>query len=204
MKRIITGLVVALVLASAATAEVERILSLRDIWNFREAIQFETNLSRLSQDDREDLRYAADAAKNNPDAILSIEGHTDARGSDAANQALSVRRAQAVRNVLVSRYGVPARQIRVTGFGEKHPLATNETAEGMAKNRRVEIRIVKNGTPNIGSWTPWGEAQVFEQTTNREPNVGNTTPVGDLTPFRDQGAGTPNIGNSYPAPTATK
>ena len=76
----------------------------------------------------------------NIEAIIST-GHTDSVGSDAYNQALSIRRANAVKNYLVSK-GIAAERVYVEGKGEKQPVATNKTAEGRAKNRRVEIEVV--------------------------------------------------------------
>ncbi len=76
----------------------------------------------------------------NIEAIIST-GHTDSIGTDAYNQKLSVRRANAVKNYLVSK-GVAADRIYVEGKGEKQPVASNKTREGRAKNRRVEIEVV--------------------------------------------------------------
>ncbi|HIJ86796.1 MAG TPA: OmpA family protein [Desulfuromonadales bacterium] len=71
---------------------------------------------------------------------LVVEGHTDSQGSDAYNQALSQRRADAVRDYLVQK-GYPANQIQARGQGEGSPIAKNSSAEGRANNRRVEIVI---------------------------------------------------------------
>jgi len=71
---------------------------------------------------------------------VRIEGHTDAQGEAAANAALSQRRAEAVRDVLVAA-GVPKARIQAAGRGEAEPLADNGSAAGRARNRRVEIMI---------------------------------------------------------------
>ena len=76
----------------------------------------------------------------NVETIIST-GHTDSIGTDAYNQRLSLRRANAVKAYLVSK-GVPADRIVVEGKGEKQPVASNSTREGRAKNRRVEIEVV--------------------------------------------------------------
>ncbi len=76
----------------------------------------------------------------NVETIIST-GHTDSIGTDAYNQRLSLRRANAVKAYLVSK-GVPADRIVVEGKGEKQPVASNATREGRAKNRRVEIEVV--------------------------------------------------------------
>jgi outer membrane protein OmpA-like peptidoglycan-associated protein len=73
-----------------------------------------------------------------PDWSLTIEGHTDSIGGAASNQALSERRAEAVRAALVSRYAVAASRLTARGFGATRPLESNATVEGRARNRRVE------------------------------------------------------------------
>ena len=75
-------------------------------------------------------------AQCDPSDVLRIEGHTDNRGSDAYNQNLSESRAIAVKNALIDR-GVAKDQLRAFGFGEQRPIASNETEDGMALNRRV-------------------------------------------------------------------
>jgi OOP family OmpA-OmpF porin len=76
----------------------------------------------------------------NLEVIIAV-GHTDSVGSDAYNQKLSVRRAEAVKAYLVSK-GIEKNRIYTEGKGEKQPVASNKTAEGRAKNRRVEIEVV--------------------------------------------------------------
>jgi OOP family OmpA-OmpF porin len=76
--------------------------------------------------------------------VLVAVGHTDARGSDEYNQALSQRRADAVKAYLVTK-GLNQQQVKTDGKGEGSPVADNGTAAGRAKNRRVEIEVV--GTP---------------------------------------------------------
>ena len=76
----------------------------------------------------------------NLEVIIAV-GHTDYVGSDAYNQKLSVRRSEAVKAYLVSK-GVEKNRVYTEGKGEKQPVADNKTAEGRAKNRRVEIEVV--------------------------------------------------------------
>ncbi|MEO8525074.1 MAG: outer membrane protein OmpA [Caldimonas sp.] len=76
----------------------------------------------------------------NLEVIIAV-GHTDSVGSDTYNQNLSVRRSEAVKGYLVSK-GVEKNRVYTEGKGEKQPVADNKTAEGRAKNRRVEIEVV--------------------------------------------------------------
>jgi OmpA-OmpF porin, OOP family len=80
----------------------------------------------------------------NLEVIIAV-GHTDSIGTDAYNQKLSIRRAEAVKAYLVSK-GIEANRVYTEGKGEKQPVASNKTAAGRAKNRRVEIEVV--GTRN--------------------------------------------------------
>ena len=76
----------------------------------------------------------------NLEVIIAV-GHTDSVGADAYNQKLSVARSEAVKAYLVSK-GVEKNRVYTEGKGEKQPVADNKTAEGRAKNRRVEIEVV--------------------------------------------------------------
>ena len=80
----------------------------------------------------------------NLEVIIAV-GHTDAVGGDAYNQKLSIRRADAVKNYLTTK-GVEKNRVYTEGKGEKQPVADNKTADGRAKNRRVEIEVVGTRT----------------------------------------------------------
>lgn len=87
------------------------------------------------------LDQAVDVLKRYPETVVELDGHTDSIGSDAYNQGLSERRAQAVYDYLTSN-GVSSSQISgVKGFGESNPIDTNDTKEGRARNRRVELQV---------------------------------------------------------------
>jgi OOP family OmpA-OmpF porin len=83
---------------------------------------------------------AAKVKAINLEVVIAI-GHTDSVGADAYNQKLSVRRAESVKSYLVSK-GVEPNRIYTEGKGEKQPVASNKTADGRQKNRRVEIEVI--------------------------------------------------------------
>lgn len=85
----------------------------------------------------------ANNMKNNPSSKAKISGHTDSTGDEAYNKNLSLRRANAVREVFVG-YGVEKNRLKVQGYGSTQPIADNNTKEGRAQNRRVEIEISEN------------------------------------------------------------
>jgi outer membrane protein OmpA-like peptidoglycan-associated protein len=74
--------------------------------------------------------------------LLRIEGHTDNVGPTEDNESLSKARADAVREYLITRGGIAKERLTSVGFGARRPIATNDTAEGRAKNRRVEVHVV--------------------------------------------------------------
>ncbi len=83
----------------------------------------------------------ADKVKDMTLEVVIAVGHTDAIGSEAANQKLSVRRAEAVKSYLVSK-GIEPNRVYTEGKGKTQPVASNKTKEGQAKNRRVEIEVI--------------------------------------------------------------
>lgn len=109
----------------------------RDLLTLRGAA-FEFDQSSLTALAKDTLSQVAATLRNFPEAKIEIQGHTDWIGSELYNQALSERRATAVRDYLVS-VGIAGSRITTIGYGETRPVATNETAAGRAENRRVVI-----------------------------------------------------------------
>jgi len=103
-------------------------------------LEFEPNSAVLAEAGKEKLAPVVDFLVNQSDAQMVVIGHTDAQGSASYNQKLSEGRAEAVAEYLESRGIAPAR-VSSKGRGESQPIATNDTAEGRAQNRRVELRI---------------------------------------------------------------
>jgi outer membrane protein OmpA-like peptidoglycan-associated protein len=106
--------------------------------NIPSDISFDTGSAALKPELRSVLEQFATGLKDNPSALVRVIGHTDNTGSDALNNRLSLERADTVRNFLSDR-GVASGRIDVAGRGDREPIASNETSQGRAKNRRVEI-----------------------------------------------------------------
>jgi OmpA-OmpF porin, OOP family len=87
------------------------------------------------------MRKVQQALELFPGASVAVEGHTDANGSDSTNLILSQDRADAVRQYLISTFGVDAEKVSSVGYGEARPVATNETPAGRARNRRIDLVI---------------------------------------------------------------
>jgi OmpA-OmpF porin, OOP family len=108
---------------------------------FAADVLFDFDKSVIKPDGKSKLDDLANKMKGiNLEVVIAI-GHADAIGSDAYNQALSVRRAEAVKAYFVSR-GIEGNRVYTEGKGEKQPVADNKTRDGRAKNRRVEIEVI--------------------------------------------------------------
>ena len=110
---------------------------------FADGILFQTGKSALNTTSQKALTDFAQSLMNNPDTDVNIYGHTDNTGSRDINQKLSEDRAASVKGFLVGK-GVNANRLTTKGFAFDQPVADNSTAEGRAKNRRVEIYISAN------------------------------------------------------------
>ena len=105
-------------------------------------VHFEFNKSTLTRQARATLDETAKILKENPEVRLELAGYTDGTGTEVYNKGLSDRRSKAVLDYLVSK-GIAASRMRAAGYGEFDPAASNKTEAGRAKNRRVELRILK-------------------------------------------------------------
>jgi len=109
------------------------------------AVNFRTGSSVLSTDSKTTLDEIATKAINAKGYVLEVSGFADATGSIARNRALSQRRADAVIRYLVENHSIPLRRIVTPyGYGELNPVAENDSREGRAQNRRVEIKLLVN------------------------------------------------------------
>ncbi len=105
-------------------------------------INFEFDSAKVDEDSLERVEKFSEFLKCTPEYKAKIIGHTDSVGSDAYNQKLSQKRADAVRNMIV-KDGVPSDKISTDAKGESQPIATNKTKEGRAQNRRIEAELIK-------------------------------------------------------------
>jgi len=114
-------------------------------------VLFDTGSSTLRGAAREKLAKISGIVLAHPGLSLQVEGYTDSVGGDQMNQQLSERRADSVRDFLIAQ-GVAGSSITAKGFGKADPVASNDTAEGRQKNRRVQL--VVNGEAIIGQQGP--------------------------------------------------
>jgi len=105
-------------------------------------VNFDFDKSEIRRDATEILEEAAQILRDQPEIRVSVDGHTDAKGTDEYNQRLSERRARAVVDQL-ERFKISPSRLQPQGFGESRPVATNDTEEGRAENRRVELNVIR-------------------------------------------------------------
>jgi outer membrane protein OmpA-like peptidoglycan-associated protein len=121
---------------AAATLEGDKI-------TVSETIRFETGKATIDPGSTYILDEVADILKSNPGiTMMTIEGHTDSVGDAALNKQLSQDRADAVKAYLVGK-GIDAGRMEAKGFGPEQPIASNDTEEGRATNRRVAFKVVR-------------------------------------------------------------
>ncbi len=136
---------------SDAVAQLAKLAAIREdqrglILTLSGSVLFRSNESTLLPGAESKLAQVVDALSTMDKPNLLVEGFTDSMGSDQYNRDLAQRRADTVRNFLVSR-SYPSELVRTSGVGEGRPIADNATAEGRANNRRVEIVIQKKTNP---------------------------------------------------------
>ena len=110
---------------------------------FNEKILFAFSKSDIGDSAKANLNKLVAILNKYPNTNIEIQGHTDSRGTDEYNMGLSLRRANAVRDYLLSQ-GIAATRMTTRGFGKSAPAYSNDTPEGMAQNRRVEFLITAN------------------------------------------------------------
>ena len=106
-----------------------------------EGVKFKTNSDVLLEESYEKLDAVAEVLNHHPELKLIIDGYTDNTGASDYNHSLSLKRAEAAKKRLVEIDKVDASRITTHGYGEESPIATNDTPEGRAKNRRIEFNV---------------------------------------------------------------
>ncbi len=106
------------------------------------SVYFDFDKAILKPEAKAELDKAAKIMQENPEVVLELQGNTDSIGNEAYNKALGDRRAKAVFDYLKAK-GIAERRLKTVSFGESKPVAPNTTEEGRAKNRRVDLTIVK-------------------------------------------------------------
>ncbi len=111
-------------------------------------VEFDINKAIVKDKYYDEIKKVADFMKEFPDSTCEIGGHTDNIASAAYNQKLSEQRANSVRQYLIDKFGIDGSRLTATGYGLTKPIASNDTAEGRQKNRRVEavmkaIKVIK-------------------------------------------------------------
>jgi OmpA-OmpF porin, OOP family len=100
-------------------------------------VKFDTAKSIVKDEYLDDIGNLAKFMNQYANTVVTVEGHTDSQGADAYNEKLSQQRAEAVKQVLITKFGIDAERITAKGFGEAQPIADNKTAAGREENRRV-------------------------------------------------------------------
>lgn len=145
------------------TASAEEVVKALNI----QIINFATASHAIPDANKEILDKASAKLASLPDARLKITGHTDSQGNHASNQKLSERRANAVREYLISK-GVPAERLEVFGASSDEPVASNATEQGRFQNRRIEFTLIEKD----GTVTAIGNADNSQAVANSEAKTG--------------------------------
>jgi OOP family OmpA-OmpF porin len=101
-------------------------------------IEFDFNKSVIKPEFYQNVNAVGEFMQKYPTASIRVEGYTDSVGGKVFNKKLSQRRAEAVKKYIVDKFGIDAKRIKAIGYGEAKPVASNKTAEGRYKNRRVQ------------------------------------------------------------------
>jgi outer membrane protein OmpA-like peptidoglycan-associated protein len=133
-------------LAHISGTRVERLSDDTLLVHFNSDVLFDSGSASLDPGGRATLEQVADVINDYRKTAVVIQGHTDALGDDESNQELSERRARAVENYLTNR-GVDAGRMTALGFGESAPVASNSSASGRQRNRRVDVLLKARSGP---------------------------------------------------------
>ena len=119
--------------------EAEIILGVEQVTIRLLGLTFDSGSHKIRPEDYSLLTKVQQAIRSFSESRITVEGHTDSQGNDEFNQALSARRAIAVREYVLANMAISADRIRAVGYGESRPIARNDTAAGRAQNRRIDV-----------------------------------------------------------------
>jgi len=105
-------------------------------------VYFETAKAEITAESDLELTRLGQLFTDYPKLTIQVEGHTDNVGNAAANKKLSIARAKAVREYLITKFSIAPEKIKFTGYGSEKPVTTNKTPEGRAQNRRIEFKVL--------------------------------------------------------------
>jgi outer membrane protein OmpA-like peptidoglycan-associated protein len=170
--------------AAAAIASLQEVATVKEeergtVITLSGSVLFPTGGDALSDVARQSLDQVATALAQQPEGShIRVEGYTDARGSDTSNEQLSQRRAQAVRDYLAQK-GVDSERLEAIGRGESSPIASNDTPDGRASNRRVEIVIEpqQGQPPNVVGSVPSKPSVPSSSAKSQQPQMQQPTPA---------------------------
>ena len=114
----------------------------RGCWTLKQTYLFDFDKAEVKPTHFPMLDHIAKIMKDNPKMTVQLEGHTCSIGTKKYNQGLSERRANAIKNALINKAKVDVKRLKAVGYGESKPIMTNETKEGRAKNRRVDLKPI--------------------------------------------------------------
>ena len=112
-------------------------LKLTEVVEIELNITFDSAKAVIKPEFEKEVSQLANFMDQYADTVVTVEGHTDSQGADAYNQKLSQNRADAVKAMLITKYGISADRVKAVGYGEAQPIADNATADGREQNRRV-------------------------------------------------------------------
>lgn len=118
-------------------------IAIEEVARIELLVYFDFNRAEVKDQYLLEIESVARFMEQYPDRVVELEGHTDSRGTEIYNLGLSQRRAEAVMAELVGRYGIAASRVSARGFGETQPVASNDSVQGRADNRRVITVVIK-------------------------------------------------------------
>jgi OOP family OmpA-OmpF porin len=133
-----------------------------------DGVNFELSSAKLTVNAETILNDVASTLNSSPSFSVELQGHTDSAGSATYNMNLSQNRAESVKNYLVGS-GVSSDRLTATGYGQEQPVAANDTKDGRAKNRRVDMKVLASGAAMVAEPMMYVEPTFVEDTVMDEP-----------------------------------